>query len=152
MKPSALRSVLVVGFVFVGFFGAAFAVSGILVPLPAPAAGGTCGPGAASESALSALTDPSSIGAGPEPSAANTAAHAQWSAFVDQCQSAADQRGFATAAILALSVAVGIGVPLLLLRRRTGSGTDGLARFGHGGSVPGPPPSAPPWDATHLVG
>lgn len=155
MTLSPTRIVLVLLFVFVGFFGAAFAVSGVLVPLPAPAAGGTCGPSTASESAMAALTNPSSIGAGPEPSASNTAAHAQWQAFVNQCQSSADQRALVSGAILALSVAVAVVGPLLVLRRKRsrgpgseGSGTHGAA----GGPMTSWSPGGPTWSASELIG
>ncbi len=155
MTLSPTRIVLVLLFVFVGFFGVAFAISGVLVALPAPAAGGTCGPSTASESAMAALTNPSSIGAGPEPSASNTAAHAQWQEFVNECQSSADQRALATGAILVLSVAVAVVGPLLVLRRKrsAGSGSDGSGSHG----VPGAPiagwgPGGPTWSASDLVG
>ena len=48
----------------------ALALSGsavvVVLPLPQPAVGGTCGPGGGSEPAIAALVHPSSIGAGPE--------------------------------------------------------------------------------------
>ncbi len=155
MTLSPTRIVLVLLFVFLGFFGAAFAVSGVLVPLPAPAAGGTCGPTTASESALAALSDPASIGAGPQPPASNTVAHAQWQAFVSQCQSSADQRALAAGAILVLSVAVAVVGPMLVLRRKRSRGPGSETSGAHG--VPGGPitgwgPGGPTWSATELVG
>jgi hypothetical protein len=92
--------------VCLGLFGVAFAVTGLLVGLPSPAAGGTCGPGQGSEAAIVALFDPGTIGAGPEPAATNQAARAQWTAFVQECQTAADDRGAATFAILIVSIAI----------------------------------------------
>jgi hypothetical protein len=68
--------------VFPGLFGVAFAISGFLVSVPNPAVGGTCGPGKGSESAIVALFDPGSIGAGAEPPAADAADRADWMAFV----------------------------------------------------------------------
>ncbi len=155
MTLSPTRIVLVLLFVFVGFFGAAFAVSGVLVPLPAPAAGGTCGPSTASESAMAALSNPASIGAGPEPSASNTAAHTQWQAFVNECQSSADRRALVSGAILVLSVAVAVVGPLLVLRRKRspGPGSEGSRAHGvPGGPISGWDPGGPTWSASDLVG
>ena len=112
-----MRQLLVLLVLVVSCFGMAFGAAGMLTALPAPAVGGTCGPSTASETALQALVDPSSIGAGPEPRA-GTAAHQQWQAFVDQCQTLADRRGLASAAIFIGSLAVGAICLLALLRRR----------------------------------
>ena len=68
MKLSPVRILLVLLFVFIGCFGVAYAAAGMLTALPAPAIGGTCGPSTGSETALEALAEPGSIGAGPEPS------------------------------------------------------------------------------------
>ena len=101
-----------VGWVFVllGLFGAAFAVAGLFATLPAPAVGGTCGPGKSSESAIVAFFDPVSIGAGAEPAAATTTttalARADWMAFVGECQASADGRVLSTFFLLVLSVVV----------------------------------------------
>ncbi len=101
-----------VGWVFVllGLFGAAFAVAGLFATLPAPAVGGTCGPGKSSESAIVAFVDPVSIGAGAEPAAATTTAtaiaRADWMAFVGECQASADSRVLSTFFLLVLSVVV----------------------------------------------
>src|SRR6516165_7248316 len=73
--------------VAVVLLGAAAVVA--FYPLPAPAAGGTCGPSTSSEAAAEAFFNPGSIGAGPRPTAAS-GNRPQWQAFVDQCQSAAD--------------------------------------------------------------
>ena len=64
MKSSPTRILLVLVLVFLGCFGVAYAAAGMLTALPAPAIGGTCGPSTASETALEALAEPSSIGAG----------------------------------------------------------------------------------------
>ncbi len=104
-------------FLFVGLFGVGLAISGVLIALPAPAAGGTCGPGQASEAPIVALFDPVSIGAGPKPAAGDTASRAEWNAFVSECQSSADDRGMAALAILVVSTLVAIGGPILVLRR-----------------------------------
>ncbi len=109
MKPASRRNV---GWVFVllGLFGVAFAVAGLFATLPAPAVGGTCGPGKSSESAIVAFFDPVSIGAGAEPAAAATTtsaiARADWMAFVGECQASADSRVLATFFLLVLSVVV----------------------------------------------
>lgn len=122
MRWSPWRIALALLFVFVGFFGVAFAVAGVLVPLPAPAAGGTCGPGTSSEAPISALLNPVSIGAGVEPPANQAAARRQWTAFVSECQSSADHRGVAAVLILVLSLVVGILGPKLVLRRKRPAG------------------------------
>ena len=110
-------------FVFLGLFGAGLAVSGVLVALPAPAAGGTCGPGTASEAPIVALFDPVSIGAGPEPAATDTAGRAQWDAFVSECQTSADDRGLAALAILVVSLFVAVVGPMVWRRSHRSPGT-----------------------------
>jgi hypothetical protein len=104
--------------VLVGLFGAAFAISGLFVDLPAPAVGGTCGPGKLSETSIVAFFDPVSIGAGTEPAAnaTNDTKRADWMAFVSECQASADSRVLSTLAILVLSVVVGLGGAVLVLR------------------------------------
>ncbi len=109
--------------VFLGLFGAVFAVTGLLVGLPPPAAGGTCGPGQGSEAAIVAFFDPITIGAGPEPPITDAAGRAQWMAFVDQCQTSADNRVLAAFPILVVSAGI-VVLGLLLFRRRSGSGVD----------------------------
>jgi hypothetical protein len=94
--------------VFLGLFGAAFAITGALVALPSPQVGGTCGPGSSSESSIVAFFDPGSIGAHAEPSTAHATDRADWMAFVGECQASADGRTLASFAILILSVAVGL--------------------------------------------
>jgi hypothetical protein len=109
--------------VLLGLFGAAFAIAGLFAALPAPAVGGTCGPGTSSESAVVAFFDPASIGAGAEPAAtttANVVARADWMAFVGECQASADSRVLSTLALLVLSVAV-VLVGLWMAVRATGA-------------------------------
>lgn len=115
-RPTAMwwtRLVLVI----LGLFGAAFAITGLLVALPSPSVGGTCGPGKGSEAAIVAIFDPNTIGAGPEPAATDTAARAQWSAFVHECQTAADNRALAAFPILVVSVGVAVIGALVVGRR-----------------------------------
>jgi hypothetical protein len=114
--------------VFLGLFGVAFAVSGLLVALPRPAVGGSCGPGTTSEPAIVALFDPGSIGAGPEPSTTSAANRADWMAFVGECQASADGRVLATFFILVLSLDVAVaGTALELRARRSGASPDSMA-------------------------
>jgi hypothetical protein len=125
-RPTAMwwtRLVLV----SLGLFGAAFAITGLLIALPRPAAGGTCGPGQASEAAIVALFDPNTIGAGPEPPATDAAARAQWLAFVHECQTAADNRALAAFPILVVSAAIAI-IGAVMVGRKTRS--SGCRRFG----------------------
>jgi hypothetical protein len=103
--------------VCVGLFGAAFAITGMVTGLPVPAAGGTCGPGKGSEAAIVALFDPITIGAGPEPPATDATDRAEWSEFVHDCQTEADDRAFAVFPILIASVAVAVIGPLVVWRR-----------------------------------
>jgi hypothetical protein len=109
--------------------GAAATVA--LVPLPAPAAGGTCGPGTASEAPIVAFFDPVSIGAGPYPSA-TSGNRAQWRAFVSECQSATNTRMEVALAILVGSLLLVIGLPWAVRRFAVATGTDDAAP-----SVPG---------------
>lgn len=122
MTSSPARITLALLFVFIGFFGVAFAVAGVLIPLPVPAAGGTCGPSTASEAPITAFFDPGSIGAGPEPKPSDLAGRQQWTAFVSDCQSSTDHRVGAATVILAASLAVGIVGPMLVLRKKRKGG------------------------------
>ncbi|MHB1713050.1 MAG: hypothetical protein ACYCV7_16945, partial [Acidimicrobiales bacterium] len=97
--------------------GMGIAVMAVVTSLPAPAAGGTCGPGRSSETPLAAFFDPGSIGAGPRPSTANAAAYDQWLAFVGECQSSTDARMLDGLALLVLSLGAA-GVGLAVSRRR----------------------------------
>ncbi len=125
MKQSPVRVFLVLVFVFIGCFGVAYAAAGMLSALPAPAVGGTCGPSTASETALEALAEPGSIGAGPEPPTSNATAHHQWQSFVDECQTLADRRGLASLAIFVISIVVaGVGLVWVLRRPRSAPSDD----------------------------
>ena len=104
--------------VFLGLFGAAFAISGLLVALPKPAVGGTCGPGKSSEAAIVALFDPGSIGAGPEPPATSPTERADWLAFVGECQASADGRVLGALVIFVVSLVAALAGTALLLRYR----------------------------------
>jgi hypothetical protein len=112
------RSWVRLAFAFLGVFGAAFAITGMLVALPKPAAGGTCGPGTGSEAAIQALVDPGSIGAGSEPPASDATGRAQWQAFVDECQTTTDDRAIAALVILLLSIGIAIFGPTLVAGRK----------------------------------
>lgn len=95
-------------FMFLGLFGAAFAITGLLVALPRPAVQGTCGPGRSSEPAIVAFFDPGSIGAGAEPAPKQATDRANWMAFVGECQASTDSRVLATFAILVLSFGIAL--------------------------------------------
>ena len=140
MKQSPVRVALILLFVFIGCFGVAYAAAGMLTALPAPAIGGTCGPSTASETALEALAEPGSIGAGPEPSASNTTAHHQWQTFIDQCQSLADRRGLASLAVFVISVLVaGVGLIWVLRRPKDAGRDDGSTDWPAGEAATGDP-------------
>ena len=102
---------------FVGLFGATVAVSGLWAPLPLPKAGGTCGPGVASEAAIAAMVNPGSIGAGAEPPVTRAAARANWKQFVVDCQGAANRRGLVTIPVLVVSLILAVAGVVLLWRR-----------------------------------
>ena len=87
-----------------------------LTSLPAPAAGGTCGPSTSSESAIAAFFNPVSIGAGPEPSAASSG-RPQWLAFIRECQSATNTRMVEAGATVAGGLLLGLGLPWVMRRR-----------------------------------
>jgi hypothetical protein len=124
VEHASVRLWVRVAFAFIGIFGIAFAVAGMIAPLPTPAAGGTCGPGTSSESPIVALFDPASIGAGAEPPATQSVARQQWKAFVDQCQTATDNRMVAAGVIVSVSLGLALIGPHLVLRsRRSGSVT-----------------------------
>ncbi|HEX3980517.1 MAG TPA: hypothetical protein VHW93_04805, partial [Acidimicrobiales bacterium] len=113
------RAWIGVALVCVGVFGAAFAVTGALAALPVPAVGGTCGPGRGSEAAIEAILHPASIGAGPEPAAADGTARQSWLAFVDECQSAANHRGVIVLVIGVVAIGlVAAGIVLMIRSRR----------------------------------
>ena len=137
MPPKSQPRWIGAGLVLLGVAGVSTAVTAVLAALPAPAAGGTCGPGAGSESAIAAFLNPGSIGAGAEPSTVNVAAHAQWLAFVGECQAATSSRVLGAFAILVLSV--GVVIAGLLLSRR-----GARKRDASGGPDVQPPSSNPP--------
>ncbi len=103
-----------------GILGVAAAITIAVGPLPRPAAGGTCGPGAGSESAITAFFDPGSIGAGRQPPSTDLVARENWLAFVGECQSSTDARMLLALFVLALAVAVALGVPPLVGRLSAG--------------------------------
>jgi len=111
------------------------------VPLPAPAAGGTCGPGVASESPAAAFFDPGSIGAGPRPTVAS-GQRPQWNAFVSQCQGATDKRMGIAGGLVLLAVLIGLVVPPVV-RRLTPAHEDGARAETRGHPGAGLPP--PGW-------
>ena len=86
----------------VGILALAGAVTVVVLPLPKPAAGGTCGPGRGSEPAVVAFFDPASIGAGPRPSAPPIAVF-EWQAFVGECQASTNARMVDALALVLLS-------------------------------------------------
>jgi hypothetical protein len=118
MQQSPFRLGVRLAFAAIGLFGVVFAITGILFVLPAPAAGGTCGPGRASEAPIIAVVDPGSIGAGKEPPASDASSHNQWLAFVGECQSPADGRLLAAIGLIVLSVGFALLGPKLILRSR----------------------------------
>jgi hypothetical protein len=145
MNPRSRTGWIAIVLVFLGVFGAAVGVTGLVVGLPAPAAGGTCGPGTGSEAAIVALFDPITIGAGPEPPATDAAGRAQWSAFVNQCQTAANNRAFVAFPTLVVSAGIAI-LGYLVFRRRSRHPVDPHPEVGAGGWSPSPwaAPSAGP--------
>jgi hypothetical protein len=116
MQQSSFRLGIRLAFAGIGLFGVVVAITGVLYVLPAPAAGGTCGPGRASEAPILAVVNPGSIGAGKEPPATSATSHDQWLAFVGECQSSADGRLLAAIGIIVLSVGVALLGPKLILR------------------------------------
>jgi hypothetical protein len=112
----------VVGTVLAVFFLAAAATIA-LVPLPAPAAGGTCGPSTSSESAIAAFFNPVSIGAGPEPSATSVE-HSPWVAFVHDCQSTTNSRMIQSGVIVVGALLAGLGLPWAVKRFVRGNHRD----------------------------
>jgi hypothetical protein len=137
---------IVCGVLALMYLGAAATI--VLVALPAPAAGGTCGPSSSSESALEAFFNPGSIGAGREPSV-SSGQRPQWQAFVNECQSSTTTRVGTAGAILVGALLLGLGVPWVV-RRFTRD-----EALGHGGLPPSgwyPDPTDPAstrwWDGT----
>jgi len=116
---------------FLGIMVVALAITASLMPLPAPAAGGTCGPGKGSESALAAFVNPGSIGAtGPSSS---TVDKLDLMAFTSECQSATDARMLQALGLLVLGLILLAGGLLVLrpaLDRTRPSSADGPADQG----------------------
>jgi hypothetical protein len=125
-----------IGLLLLAVVGVAIALTAVLTALPLPAAGGTCGPGRGSESAIGAFFDPGSIGAGREP-AGNTVAHLQWYAFVGQCQAATNSRMLIGLAVLVLALLLGVAGFLFLRRSVVGAPAGG----GPSSRASGPAPS-----------
>jgi hypothetical protein len=142
VSRSPVRTATTLALAFLALFGAAFAVISLVLALPAPAAGGTCGPGQGSEAAIVAFFDPITIGAGPEPPATNPAGRAQWSAFVNQCQTAADDRALTAFPILFVSAGIAV-IGLVAFRRRSRGRIDSPPPAAVGGWSP--PPWSSPW-------
>lgn len=86
----------------IGILALAGAITVVVLPLPKPAAGGTCGPGRGSEAAIEAFFDPVSIGAGPRPSAPAIAVY-EWQAFVGECQASTNARMVDALALLVVA-------------------------------------------------
>jgi hypothetical protein len=98
--------------------GLSAAITTVVGPVASPAAGGTCGPGKTSEAASTAFFDPSSIGAGKEPSTSNVEARLDWLAFVGECQSSADGQMLRGGILAVPAVAFGIVGILSIADRR----------------------------------
>ncbi len=128
---------------FVGVMGIAVALTAVLVSLPVPAAGGTCGPGRSSESAAAAFFNPASIGAGAEPPAsAGAAPRLEWLAFIGECQSATDARMLAGLGILVLALgAATVGI-LMLVRKPAAAPTESTTAAAPPGWYPNPDESS----------
>jgi hypothetical protein len=128
------------GLLLAGVVGVTMAITAVLAALPAPAAGGTCGPGHGSEGALFAFFDPASIGAGsPPPATASAATHLQWLAFVSECQSSANAHMLSGFFALVLGLAAVAGGFALLRRTplwRSDPGSTGDERPASGPSSP----------------
>ncbi len=144
---STYRTWTRLAFALVGVLGAAIALTAVLVALPQPAVGGTCGPGKGSEAPLAAFFNPGSIGAGAEPPSTDPSGQAEWLAFVGECQSATDARILTGFAVLVLSVGVALLGPVLVLSSATDRRRPmAAAPTNPWGAVPSavPPPVAPP--------
>jgi hypothetical protein len=87
-----------------------------------------------------AIFDPVTIGAGPQPAASHAAARTQWTAFVGECQSAANHRALVAFPILVVSVALLVAAAFIFGRRDRQS--DGPS------PVRPTDPWAPPWSPT----
>ncbi len=151
--------------IFVGLFGVAVALTSLWSELPAPAVGGTCGPGKGSETAIEALVNPGSIGAGAEPAASRAAARAQWKQFVNECQTATNNRALLAFPVLIVSAGIAV-VGFVLLRRRGSHPVGGTSSssedrgwspppdtlFAMSSPLVAPPPGATPRRAYEIGG
>ena len=147
-----MRMWIRLGFALLGIVGAAIAITAIVVALPQPAVGGTCGPGQSSEAPIVALFNPGSIGAGAEPPASDATGRVQWLAFVGECQSSTDGRVLAGFGILVLSVGVALLGPALLLHNGRFEGGDGSGSAGGGSPSAWPDNDAPVWEDEEVGG
>lgn len=86
----------------IGILALAGAITVVVLPLPKPGAGGTCGPGRGSETAIEAFFNPVSIGAGPRPNSPPIAVY-EWQAFVGQCQASTNARMVDSLALLVVA-------------------------------------------------
>ncbi|HML00165.1 MAG TPA: DUF2510 domain-containing protein [Acidimicrobiales bacterium] len=121
---------------------AVLAVAGALViaflPLPRPAAGGTCGPGRGSESAMEAFFDPVSIGAGAKVSGSGIEVELEnldRLAFIGECQSSTNGRMVDALALLIVAGFFALVVPPAV-RRAWGEHVPATASAG-GAAPPG---------------
>lgn len=128
-----------------GVLGLAVAITAVVVALPSPAAGGTCGPGKLSESPIAAFFDPVSIGAGTEPPASDTLDRLYWAAFVSECQSSTDARILLALAVLDLAVLVTAG-GFLLTRTRPSETAEATTTTSSEPTAAGGPPAGWYWD------
>ena len=124
--------------VYLGLFGIAFSCATIFSTLPANAEG-TCGPSSGSETAAEALFEPGSIGAGAEPAASHTAALKAWHDFVDSCQSATDDRAAVAFPVGIISLGLVVVPLVLILRRRSRTGSSPGDEPASGPGAPGSP-------------
>jgi len=143
---------LALALLFVGLFGATVAASGLWAPLPLPKAGGTCGPGLGSETAIAALVNPASIGAGAQPPATQAAARAQWIRFVDECQTATNHRVLITVPVLVVSLVLGVTGLAILWRRFGRADRPATPPVDRWPPAYGPAPGAPPPYAASYPG
>jgi hypothetical protein len=91
----------------------------VVLPLPKPAAGGTCGPGTGSESAIEAFFNPVSIGAGSKSTAAGVEGELEnldRLAFIGECQASTDGRMVDALALLIVAGFFALVAPPLVRR------------------------------------
>ncbi len=91
----------------------------VVLPLPKPAAGGTCGPGKGSESAVEAFFNPVSIGAGSKVSGSSIDAELEnldRLAFIGECQDSTNGRMVDALALLIVAGFFAVVAPPLVRR------------------------------------